>query len=214
MSANFNVKRVNSYCSLDCLMMVFSKARNPPSCSIRIHGEPLKQVSSFVYLGSLLTQDGRCDKEVRRRIGIAKTSFVALGKVLTSRTVSLSLRLRMVKCYVWSTLLYGCETWTLSSVMRRRLAATEMWLIRRVMKIPWTQRRSNVEVLHMAGTAENLLENIKERQHRFLGYAMRKDEVEKLVTIGMIEGKRVRGRQRETFVSVLRDPPVVCLCPN
>ena len=94
--------------------MVFSKSSSIPTCQIKVHGKFLEQVNSFIYLGSVFTSDGRCEKEVKRPIGIAKTAFPSMKKVLCGRNISMAVRLRVLKCYVWSTLLYGSETWTLS----------------------------------------------------------------------------------------------------
>jgi len=91
------------------------------------------------YLGSLISQDGRCDKEIKHRIGISKN----MEKVLTSRAISMSMKLHLLKCYVWSTLLYGCESWTVSQRMKSQLKATEMWFLRRMLRIAWTDKVSN-----------------------------------------------------------------------
>ena len=82
--------------------MVFSKAKVNPACSVSVHGN----VQSFVYLGSLFTSDARSDKEIRRRIGIAKSTFTSMNIILTARNISIAVRLRVLKCYIWSTLLY------------------------------------------------------------------------------------------------------------
>ena len=101
--------------------MVFSKAKVNPACSVSVHGNVLGQVQSFVYLGSLFTSDARSDKEIRRRIGIAKSTFTSMNIILTARNISIAVRLRVLKCYIWSTLLYGCETWTISGNMIKKL---------------------------------------------------------------------------------------------
>ena len=96
--------------------MVFSKASQIPTCNINVHGKTLEQVHSFVYLGSQFTSDARCEKEIRRRIGIAKSAFTSI--LLTSRDIHMTVRIKVLRCYVWSTLLYGCETWTISVAMQ------------------------------------------------------------------------------------------------
>jgi len=81
-----------------------------------VNGEKINQVKQF-YLGSVVTDDGRCDsdKEIKRQIGIAKSVFRSMEKVLTTRSISMPTKLHLLKCYVWSTLLYGCEDWTISN---------------------------------------------------------------------------------------------------
>ena len=123
--------------------MVFSKSTVIPTCNITIHGTSLEQVNSFIYLGSMFTSDGRCVQDVRRRIGIAKSAFTSLEKVLKSRDIKLQLRIRVLKCYVWSTLLYGSETWTLTSDLMKQLEATEMWFLRRMLRISYKDKVTN-----------------------------------------------------------------------
>ena len=88
-----------------------------PNISISVEGKPIQQVDRMVYLGYMATEDGKCDKEIKRRIGIARTAFESMAKILTSRNISIELRSRITKCYIWSTLLYGAETWTLTKVI-------------------------------------------------------------------------------------------------
>ena len=126
--------------------MVFSKSASIPACQIKVHGKPLEQVNSFVYLGSVFTSDGRCEKEVKSRIGIAKPAFTSMKKVLCGRKISMLVRLRILKCYIWSTMLYGCETWTLSKWMMKNLEAAEHWFLRRMLRILWTDEVSTCEV--------------------------------------------------------------------
>ena len=94
--------------------MSFSKSTVIPTCNITIHSTSLEQVNSFISLGSMFTSDGRCVQDVRWRICTAKSAFTSLEKVLKSRDIKLQLRIRVLKCYVWSTLLYGTEAWTLT----------------------------------------------------------------------------------------------------
>ena len=89
--------------------MMFSKLITTPTFHIDVHGNILEQVQSFIYLGSLIYSDARCEKEIRRQIGIAKSRFTSMNKVLTSRNIDMAVRIRVLKCYVWSTLLYSCE---------------------------------------------------------------------------------------------------------
>ena len=86
--------------------MVFRKSSSIPTCQNKDHGKPMEQVNSFVYHGSVFTSDGRCKKEVNRRIGIAKTAFTSMKKVFCGRNISILVRLRILKYYIWSTLLY------------------------------------------------------------------------------------------------------------
>ena len=184
--------------------MVFSKSTVIPTCNITIHGTSLEQVNSFIYLGSMFTSDGRCVQDVRRRIGIAKSAFTSLEKVLKSRDIKLQLRIRVLKCYVWSTLLYGSETWTLTSDLMKQLEATEMWFLRRMLRISYKDKVTNEEVLRRAKVDRTLMKDIVKRQMEFFGHVIRKEELKNLVVTGFIEGTRARGRQRETYLTYLQ----------
>ena len=152
-------------------------------------------MNSFVNLGSVFTSDGRCEKEVKRRMGIAKTAFTSMKKVLCGRNISIPVRVRVLRCYIWSTQLYGCETWTLSKGMMKNLEAAEDWFLRRMLRIPWTDKVSTCEVLRTAGVGKELMQDMIRRQMAFLGHVIRKDELEKVVLTGYL------GKQRETFLT-------------
>ena len=95
--------------------MVISRKKPVPNISISVEGKPIQQVDRMVYLSYMATEHGKCDKEIKRRIGIAWTAFESMAKILISRNISIELRSRIAKCYIWSTLLYGAETWTLTN---------------------------------------------------------------------------------------------------
>ena len=106
--------------------MVISRSKQAPKINISIEGKHIKQVEKMVYLGHIVTETGKSDTEIKRIIAIARSVFISLYKVLTSREVSLDTRIRLSKCYIWSTLLYGCETWTLSNTLVKRIEAFEI----------------------------------------------------------------------------------------
>ena len=122
-----------------------------------------------------------------------------MKNILTNTHLSIQTRSRAVKTYVWSVLLYGCETWTISNQMEQRLEAFEMWCWRRLLKISWVQRISNEDVLRRMGVGRELLLHVRGRQMRFLGHVMRSEELENLSLTGRVPGRRARGRQRENI---------------
>ena len=132
--------------------MVVSKKPNSPKINIAIDGHNIEQVTSYMYLGSLITEDGRCEKEIKRRIMIARTTFTNVRTLLSCRCIHLKTRLRAIKCYIWPTLFSGAETWTITKSLLSRLDAFEMWVYRRVLKISWTDKITNEEVLRRMGT--------------------------------------------------------------
>ena len=110
-----------------------------------IDQKQLENVECFKYLGSMLTNDGRCTCEIKSRTAMAKSAFNK--KNLFTSTLDLNLRKKLVKCYIWSTALYGAETWTLRAADQEYLESFEMWCWKRMEKISWTDHVRNEEVL-------------------------------------------------------------------
>ena len=182
--------------------MVISKKKDKPVCKITVHGKELQQVEEFCFLGSTITSSGKTDREIIRRIAMAKDAFQRMKNILVSKRINKMSRIRLIRCYIWSVLLYGCETWTVTKELQRRLEAAEMWFLRRLLKIPWTARKSNEDVLKEAGTTRTLINSIR-RQLKFLGHVMRQQNMENLVMTGKIEGRRSRGRPRQKYLDCL-----------
>ena len=109
-------------------------SRQPSPITITIDQKQLENVKCFKYLGSMLTEDGRCTCEIKSRIAMAKAAFNK-KKNLFTRKLDLNLRKRLVRCYVWSIPVYGAETWTLQATDQKHLESFEMWCWRRMEKI-------------------------------------------------------------------------------
>jgi len=167
----------------------------------------IERVSSFKYLGCWLHVSWNADMEIKTRIEQAGTAFIKFNKVLTNRDISLKLRLRFVKCYVWSILLYGAEIWTLKTKHLNRLEAFEMWCYRRMLKISWVNHISNSEVLDRIQTNRELLATIKRRKTAYFGHIMRgnKYELLQLIVQGKIEGRRGVGRKQLSWLRNIRN---------
>ena len=185
--------------------MVVSKRSETPVCPIQIETEQVGKVEQFQYLGSVVTADARCTTEIKRRIGIAKTAFRKMAHLLTNSRLGIPTRKRAIKTYVWSTLLYGCEAWTVSREMENRLEAMEMWCWRRMLKVSWTQRRSNVSILETVGSRRELMAVVRRRQMTFFGHIVRANGLENLVVTGRIAGTRSRGRPRKKYLDQMKE---------
>ena len=173
--------------------MVVSKKPNSPKINIAIDGEQIEQVASYMYLGGLITEDGRSEKEIKRRIMIARSTFTNMRTLLSCRGINLKTRLRAIKCYIWPTLFYGAETWTTTKSLLSRLDAFEMWVYRRVLKISWTEKITNEEVLRRMGTGREIVRQFKTRKLQYLGHLVRHNTSQIQLIEGKIEGRRSRG---------------------
>ena len=183
--------------------MVISKTSPSPSIGIFVNGEELKQVKQFNYLGSLITEDGRSEKEIKKRIAAAKRAFGNMKTILTNGNISLKLRKRFIQTYIWSTMLYGCEAWTINQYSANIIEAAEMWIYRGILRISWRDRVTNVEVLNRMSTERAILNTIKQRQLRFFGHTVREGDLEADCVMGKMDGKRPRGRPRIKFTNSL-----------
>ena len=185
--------------------MVVSRQDPVPKINITIEGKPIEQVKNMVYLGHMATEDARSEKEIRRRIEIARSAFENMSKTLTSRSINIELRLRLAKCYVWSTLLYGSETWTMTKSLTKKIEAFEMWIFRRMLKISYTEHKSNDAVLKLMKTEKQLINTIKQRKCRYFGHLIRRDGLQRLLLEGRINGKRGRGRPRTMWMDNIKE---------
>jgi hypothetical protein len=124
----------------------------------------------FFFLGSILTNDGRCTCEIKCRIAMAKAAFNKKRALFTS-TLDLEIRKKLVKCYVWNITLYGAETWTLRAVDQKLLESFEMWCSRRMEKISWTDHVRNEEVSQQ----RNMLHEISKWKANWIGHILRRN---------------------------------------
>jgi hypothetical protein len=167
------------------------------------HG--LEVVHDFIYLGSCVSDCGRCDAEVRRRI--AKSAMTKLEKIWKDRAITWTTKMRLVRSLVFSICLYGVETWTLRANERKRLDAFEMWCWRRMTRTPWTARRSNASILAELGVTDRLSTICLRRIVQFFSHIARRggDNLERLVVTGSLEGRRGRGRSPTRWTDQIKE---------
>jgi hypothetical protein len=164
-------------------------SRQPFPVNIMIYQKQLENVESFKYLGSILTNEIKC------RVAMAKAAFNKKRTLFTS-TLDLELRKKLVKCYVWSTALYGAETWTLRAVDQKHLESFEMWCWRRMEKISWTDYVRNRGVLFRAKEQRNILQEIRKRKANWIGHILRRNcLLQRIIKEKIQEGIEVTGKQ-------------------
>jgi len=164
-----------------------------------IDQKQLEYVESFKYLGSILTNDGRCTCEIKCRIAMDKAAFNKKRTLFIS-TLDLELGKKLVKCYIWSIAIYGAETWTLRAVDQKHLESFEMWCWRRMEKISWTDHVRN------KGVQRNILHEIRQRKGNWIGHILRRNCFLQRVIEGKIQGGiEVTGRQGRIRRKLLDD---------
>ena len=114
-----------------------------PINSWEIDGETMEAVADFIFLGSKIIADGDCSHEIKRRLPLGRKVMTNLDRILKSRDITLSTKVCLVKAMVFPIVMYGCESWTMKKAEHQRIDAFEVWCCRRLLRVPWTARRSN-----------------------------------------------------------------------
>ena len=118
-----------------------------PITSWKLDGETMQTVTDFIFMGSKITADRDCSHEIKRRLLLGRKAMANLDSILKSRDITLQTKVRLVKAMVFPEVMCGCESWTIKKAERRRIDAFELWCWRRLLRVPWTARRSNQSIL-------------------------------------------------------------------
>ena len=118
-----------------------------PIISLQIDGETVETLTDFILGGSKITADGDCSHEIKRRLLLGRKVMTNLDSIVKSRNITLSTKVRLVKAMVFPVVVYGCGSWTIKKAERQRIDAFELWCWRRLLRVPWTARRSNHSIL-------------------------------------------------------------------
>ena len=118
-----------------------------PITSWQMDGEAMETVRDFIFLGSEITADGDCSHEIKRHLPLGRKAVTNLDNILKSRDITLPTKVHLVKAMVFPVVMYGCESWTIKKAEHRRIDAFELWFWRRLLRVPWTARRSNQSIL-------------------------------------------------------------------
>ena len=110
-------------------------------------GKKMETVTNFIFLGSKITADGDCSHEIKRRLLLVRKIMTNLDSLLKSKDITLPTKVHLVKGMVFPVVMYGCESWTVKKAERHRIDAFELWCWRRLLRVPWTARRSNQSIL-------------------------------------------------------------------
>ena len=147
-----------------------------PITSWQIDGETVETVADFIFGGSKITADGDCSHEIKRHLLLGRKIMTNLDSILKSRDITLPTKVYLVKAMVFPVIMYGCESWTIKKADHRRIDAFELWCWRRLLRVPWTARRSNQSILKEISPGCSLEGMILKLKLRYLGHLMRKVE--------------------------------------
>ena len=168
-----------------------------PITSWQIDGETMETVTDFIFGGSKITADGDCSHEIKRCLLLGRKIMTNLDSILKSRDIALPTKVCLVKAMVFPVVMYGCESWTIKKAEHQRIDAFERWCWRRLLRVPWTARRSNQYILKEISPKYSLEGLMLKLKLQYFGHLMRRaDSLEKTLMLGKIEGGRRRGRQR------------------
>ena len=197
--ANEHVKKVGLKLNIQKTKIMASG----PITSWEIDGETL---SDFIFWGSKITADGDCSHEIKRRLLLGRKVMTNLDSILKSRDITLPTKDHLVKAMVFPVVTYVCESWTVKKAEHWRIDVFELWCWRRLLRVPWTARRSNQSILKEINPRISLEVMMLKLQLQYFGHLMwRVDSLEKTLMLGGIGGRRRRGRQRMRWLDGITD---------
>ena len=180
--------------------------RSGPITSWEVDGETVDTLADVVFLGSKITADGDCSHEIKRCLLLGRNVMTNLDSILKSRDITLPMKACLVKAIVFPVVMYGCESWTIKKAECRRIDAFELWYWRRLLRVPWTARRSNQSILKEISPGYSLEGLMLKLTLQYFGHQMRRaDSFEKTLMLRKIEGRRRRGRQRMRWFDGITD---------
>ena len=188
------VKEENDKVGLKLNIQKMKIMASVPITSWQIDGKTVETVADFIFLGSKITAEGDCSHEIKKRLLLGRKVMTNLDSILKSRDITLSRRVHLVKVMVFPVVLYGCECWTIKKAEHWRFDAFELWCKRRLLRVPWTAKRSILKEVSPGCSLEGLMLKLK---LQYFGHLMqRANSLEKTLMLGKIEGRRRIGQQR------------------
>ena len=183
-----------------------------PITSWEIDGETVETVSDLILGGSKITADGDCSHEIKRCLLLGRKVMTSLDSIFKSRDITLPTKVRLVKAMVFPVVTYGCDRRTVKKAEQQRIDTFELWCWRRLLRVPWTARRSNQSILKEISPGISLEGMMLKLKLQYYGHLMRRvNSLEKTLMLGGIGGRRRRGRQRMRWLDGITDSMDVSL---
>ena len=166
----------------------------------------METVSDFIFWDSKITADGDCSHEIKRCLLLGREVMTNVDSIVKSRDITLPTKVHLVKTVVFPVVIYGCESWIVKKAERRKIDAFELWCCRRLLRVPWTARRSNQSILKEISPGCSLEGVMLKLKLQYFGHLMgRVDSLEKTLMLGGIGGRRRRGWQRMRWLDGIAD---------
>ena len=168
-----------------------------PITSWEIDGETVETLSDFIFLGSKITADDDCSHEIKRCLLLGRRVMTNLDSILKSRDITVPTNVHLVKAMVFPVVMYVCESWTMKKAEHQKIDAFELWCWRRLVRFPWSARRSNQSILKEISPGCSLEGLMLKLKLKYFSHLMQRvDSLEKALILGGIGGRRRRGRKR------------------
>ena len=174
--------------------------------SWQLDGETMETVTDFIFLGSKITTDGDCSHEIKRCLLLGREAMTKLNSILKSRNITLPTKVHLVKTMVFPVVMCGCESWTIEKAEHWRINAFDLWCWRRLLRVPWTARRSSRSTLREISPEYSLEGLMLKLKLQYFDHLMRRtDSLGKTMMMWKIEGRRRRGRQSMRWLDGITD---------
>lgn len=177
---------------------IMTTDRTTQQPKIRINGEEIENVTEFEYLGSVINSRGDCFIETKRRLAMAMQRLNNMKKLW--QNTNTSMKIKLLRACIFPVATYGCESWTITQTMQKKIQAFETRCYRKVLKISWTEKKRNIDILKEINTPEGwLMNSIMSRKLKYFGHIKRQGGLESIILEGMVPGKRGRGRPKRRW---------------
>ena len=171
-----------------------------PITSWQIDGETVETVSDFFFMGSKIPADGYFSHEIKRRLVLGRKVMTKLDSILTSRDITLPTKVRLVKAMVFPVVMYGCENWTIKKAEHQRIGAFELWCWRRLLRVPWTARRSNQSFLKEISPEYSLERLMLKLKLQYFGHLMWRPDSLEYPDAGKDWGQGKKGTTKDDII--------------
>ena len=174
--------------------------------AVTVDGKDIEVVTKFVFLGALITEDGLCEKEVRRRIAMGNAAMGGLTCYINmeGQRSKMETKVKLVKVLVFPIVLYGAETWTMRKHERRKIDAFELWYWRRILRVSWMERKTNISIIERIKPEWTLESMVTKAALSYFGHVVRAEGMEDDTMLGRMNGARKRGRPRQRWLDTLK----------